>query len=151
MRTRVLQINDLHVSGEPTVYTCFGLGSCIGLFIADRISGLTGGVHIPLPESSTMGEFLSAAQLIDMLLADFEQMGSRLGYLRAKMAGGAQVYESLIDLGRQNADAVSTYLVQRKIYLAATDIGGRMARTVRFNSLTEELHISTSEPKTYTI
>jgi chemotaxis protein CheD len=151
MRHAVLQINDLHVSNDPIIYTCFGLGSCIGLFIADRISGVTGGVHIPLPHSAGCGEFLSAARLIEMLLTSFSSKGSDLCFLRAKMAGGSQVYQSMIDLGKQNIVSVVGQLTERKIFLAASDVGGRIARTVRFNSVTGELSISTSEQKTYTI
>jgi len=151
MKNHVLYINDLCVTRQPVIYTCFGLGSCIALFIADRASGLTGGVHIPLPDAIGPGEFLSAARLIEMLLANFETQGSNLTFLRAKIAGGAQVYESVVNLGQQNIDSVVAHLTRRKIFLAASDVGGRLSRTARFNSVTGALIISTSEQKTYTI
>jgi len=151
MKTRVLHINDLCVTRQPVVYTCFGLGSCIALFVVDRLSGITGGVHIPLPDTIGPGEFLSAARLIETLLGNFEKLGSNLFYLKAKMAGGAQVYESAVNLGRQNIDSVVTHLATRKIFLAASDVGGRLARTAHFNSVTGALTIFTSEQKTYTI
>ena len=151
MRTEILQINDLHVTRQPVVYTCFGLGSCVALFIADRVSGVTGGVHIPLPDTMSAGEFLSAARLIEVLLNNFQSMGSNLCFLRAKMAGGAQVYDSIANLGQQNIDAVVAHLTGRKIFLAASDVGGRLARTVHFNSVTGILNIVTSEQKSYTI
>lgn len=151
MRNEILQINDLFVTRQPVVYTCFGLGSCIALFIADRVSGITGGVHIPLPDTISHGEFLSAARLIEALLINFKKLGSNLDFLRAKMAGGAQVYDSLINLGQQNIDSVGAHLTGRKIFLAAADVGGRLARTVHFNSVTGTLTVVTSELKSYTI
>lgn len=151
MRTEILQINDLYVTRQPVLYTCFGLGSCIALFIADRVNGITGGVHIPLPDTIGPGEFLSAARLIEALLNNFKKMGSNLNFLRAKMAGGAQVYDSLINLGQQNIDSVVAHLTGRRIFLAAADVGGRLARTVHFNSVRGTLTIFTSEQKSYTI
>jgi chemotaxis protein CheD len=151
MRNEILRINDLCVTEQPVIYTCFGLGSCIALFIADRSSSITGGVHIPLPDTISPGEFLSAARLIETLLANFEKLGSNLCLLRAKIAGGAQVYESAINLGQQNIDSVIAHLTERKIFLAAADVGGKLARTARFNSVTGTLSIFTSEQKNYII
>ena len=151
MRNEILKINDLCVTEEPVVYTCFGLGSCIALFIADRVTGVTGGVHIPLPDTISPGEFLNAARLIEALLNNFKKLGSNLNFLRAKMAGGAQVYDSLINLGQQNIDSVVGHLTGRKIFLAAADVGGRLSRTVHFNSVTGTLTIITSDQKSYNI
>lgn len=151
MRNKVLQINDLCVTRQPVVYTCFGLGSCIALFVADRLSGVTGGVHIPLPDGLTPGEFLSAARLIEALLINFQKLGSDLCCLRAKIAGGAQIYESVTSVGQQNIDSVVAHLRERKIFLAAADVGGKLARTAHFNSMTGALTIFTSKQKSYTI
>jgi chemotaxis protein CheD len=139
------------VTRQPIVYTCFGLGSCIALFVADRLSGITGGAHIPLPDTAHAGEFLSAVRLIETLLSNFEKLGSNLSFLRAKIAGGACLYESATNLGQQNIDSVVARLTERKIFLAAADVGGKLARTVHFNSVTWELTIFTSEQKSYTI
>ena len=151
MRYQTLYINDTDVTFDPVIYTCFGLGSCIALFIVDRVTGLTGGAHIALPISLDDGEFLGAMRLIDTLLANFRKMGSNVYCLRAKITGGAHVYDSLIDIGEQNIQAVVQQLTVRKIFVAAADVGGRIARTARFNSLTGELIISTSDKKTYAI
>lgn len=151
MRYQTLNINDTNVTFDPVIYTCFGLGSCIALFIVDRVTGLSGGAHIAFPISLDDSEFLGAIRLIDALLANFRAMGSNLHCLRAKITGGAQVYESMIDIGKQNIQAVVQGLIARRIFVAAVDVGGRIARTARFNSLTGELIISTSDRKTYTI
>jgi chemotaxis protein CheD len=128
-----------------------GLVYCIALFVADRLTGVTGGVHIPMPDDFMTGEFLSAARLIETLLVNFQKLGSNLSFLRAKIAGGAQIYDSFTSLGQQNIDAVINHLRERKIFLAAADVGGNMARTAHFNSVTGALTIFTSEQKTYII
>lgn len=149
MRKRMLNINEVDVTNEPVEYTCYGLGSCIGLFVMDRMKGLSGGAHIPLPTSEA-GSFLGAKGMINDLLDAFVAEGSDLNTLRAKITGGAQVYESS-SVGEQNAKVVLQHLVERKIYVAAADVGGKISRTARFNSSTGELEISTSEQKKYSI
>ncbi|MBS1509029.1 MAG: chemotaxis protein CheD [Bacteroidetes bacterium] len=150
-RNVVLGINDTHVTSNPVIYTCYGLGSCIGLFVTDRVKGLSGGAHIPLPKPLGNADFLGAKKLIDELLASLEYQGSDLSSLRAKVTGGAQIYESTESVGSQNEEAVMKELVERKIFVAAKDVGGKVSRTARFYSDTGEVLISTSEQKKYRI
>jgi chemotaxis protein CheD len=151
MKAMVLNINDTDVTPHPVVYICYGLGSCIGLFLTDRTMGLTAGAHIPLPTYSYSGAFLGANQIIDQLLTSLAQQGSDLNCLRAKITGGAQMFESSSDIGARNAEAVLNQLVAKKIFIAATDFGGKISRTARFNSITGKLEITTSEQKMYFI
>ncbi|HEY8938193.1 MAG TPA: chemotaxis protein CheD [Cyclobacteriaceae bacterium] len=148
---RILNINDTHATSDPVEYTCYGLGSCIGLFISDRVKGLSGGAHIPLPEPSVEGEFENADAMISNLLQQLSLQGSDLLTLRAKVTGGARIYESVNDIGKQNINAVTQQLINRRIFIAAMDVGGKFSRTARYNSVTGELRISTSEQKTYSI
>lgn len=141
----------MDVSDRPVVYTCYGLGSCIGLFVSDRTKGLSGGVHIPLPHATGQSEFKDATYLIDELLNAFRAWGSDLNSLRAKVTGGAQVYGSYSVIGLQNTEIVLKQLTDRKVYIAATDVGGTVSRTAHFHSQSGELEISTSEQKKYSI
>lgn len=151
MTIKALPINEVYATGQPAEITCYGLGSCIGLFVTDRLSNLSGGAHIPLPDSGSAGEFMAADMLIDQLLHSMQQQGSDLSCLRAKIVGGAKVYESVLSIGDQNIDVVLRKLQVEKIFVAAKDVGGRIARTARFNTTTGEVLISTSESKKYRI
>jgi chemotaxis protein CheD len=151
MTTRVLNINEMDITTQPVVYVCYGLGSCIGLFIIDRFKGLCGGAHIPLPVSLHQGEFLDAPNMIKDLLHAFSTLGSDLTRLYAKVTGGAHVYAGSYDIGEQNSRAVLQQLTCNKIFIAGTDVGGKFSRTARFNSVTRELHISTSDLQKYCI
>lgn len=150
MIEKVLHINQLFATDKYAQYVCFGLGSCIGLFIVDRTRGLSGGAHIPLP-SHNGGEFRDAAGMIEELLAQLSSLGSTLEGLRAKFTGGAQLFTTFVDMGALNSETVLNQLIQRKIFIAAKDVGGKISRTARFTSLTGELKISTSEQKQYII
>lgn len=151
MTVKMLTINALHVSSTPIIYTCYGLGSCIGLFIVDRLNNLYAGAHIAMPSVCSSEGYPDALQIMDHLVSLLRGQGSDLTCLRAKIAGGAKVYESGLDIGAQNIKVVSQYLVNRKIFLAASDVGGRTARTVRFNSLTGTMEISTTDQRMYFI
>lgn len=151
MRKRVLNINEMDVTSSPIVYTCYGLGSCIGLFVSDRVKKLTAGAHIPFPFSDNAEELHGANRMIDDLMHLMEVQGSDLRCLRAKLTGGAQVYPGTNNIGRQNIEAVLQMLTDRKVYVASSDVGGQISRTARFNSETGDLYISTSEQKTYCI
>lgn len=151
MRKRTLNINEVDVTGKPVLYTCHGLGPCIALFITDRLKGVSGGAHIPLPSSLSGSDFLDAASMIDALLCSFAQLGSDLKFLVAKLTGGAQVYASSANIGEHNALVVLQQLANKKIFIAASDVGGSIPRTARFNSITRELEISTPGLKKYCI
>lgn len=151
MRHQTLHIGDTNATFDPVICTCFGLGFCIALYILDRVTGLAGAAHIALPCSLDDGEFLGAMRLIDALLANFRTMGRNLHCLRAKITTGVQVYESMIDIGKQNIQAVVQQFFARRIFVAAADVVGHIARTARFNSLTGEFIISTADRKPYTI
>jgi chemotaxis protein CheD len=151
MIKRTLNINEIDATSSPVLYTCHGVGSCIALFLTDRLKNLKGGAHISFPSSASANQCKGAFELISELRTALKRLGSDLIHLRAKLAGGAKVFDSSFNIGEENRDAVLEYLVQKKIYIAASDLGGHVARTVQFNSETGELKISTSEPKVYSI
>lgn len=145
-----LNIGDVITSPRKATYSCFGLGSCVGLFIQDRIKGLTGGAHIFLPEN--VGEpdsfkFYSVNAALDELLNQFKHQGSDLTALRAKVTGGANIMGINLNTGERNAESVINNLTSRKIYIAALDVGGKNSRTVKFESATGILTVKSSGAK----
>lgn len=151
MINKVLAISDVDVTDTPVIYTCYGLGSCIGLFLTDRMKPISGGAHIPLPSKITGSEMKDALSLIDSMLFVFREKGSDLSCIRAKLAGGSLLYENSPDIGQQNSSSVLSYLVRNRIFIAAMDIGGRHPRTVNFNSATGALAISTGNQSRFCI
>ena len=145
---RTIKINEIDVTDSHAVYTCYGLGSCIGLFLNDRTIHLSGAAHIPMPVSMS-NEMLAAEQMINELLTRFSAYGSSLLCLRAKIAGGARIYEGALDTGCQNVDAVTQALRKHKVYVAATHVGGKVSRTARYNTSTGVLYIRTSQKQEY--
>jgi chemotaxis protein CheD len=141
MMSRILSVNDVEVSVRPVELVCDRLDTCIAVFVTDRIRKVSGGACIPLS---------CAGERIDELLHKLQRKGGDVKRLRATGAGGAGVLDSAIDAG-QNAQAILELLQNRKIYISGSDLGGNKSRSVRFNSVTQTLTISTTEQEEYII
>ena len=122
-------------SGDGDELVALGLGSCIGLTLIDRSSGVAGLAHVVLPESregsTELGKFadLAVPELIDRV----RQASATRGRLEAVIAGGARMFElgSELDIGARNEAAVRAALSQARITVVAAATGGHRGRTVR--------------------
>ncbi len=139
-----LNIDELVVSNhEETTYNCLGLGSCIGLFLQDRQTGISGGAHILLPQH--------VPTVVAELLKQFKALGSDLLNLRAKVVGGANVIATGYEVGAQNASSVLEQLIQQRIYIAAQDVGGIQSRSAKFDAKTGTMTVRFSQSNEYKI
>jgi chemotaxis protein CheD len=111
-----------------------GLGSCIGLALIDRMSGIAGMAHIVLPESQ--GSDREPGRFADLgvpaLIAQMEKSGAVRRRLDAVMAGGARMFElGEMDIGARNAAAVKAMLARAGVKVRAAETGGNRGRTLR--------------------
>lgn len=151
MTSVVVNVSEIDVSCEPVEFVCYGLGSCIGLFISDSSKMITGAAHIPLPSNSKTGAKLQgASHMIDHLLMRFKAHGIPPAKLVAKVAGGAKIIVGTQQIGEKNIQSVLGKLNDLGVTVAATDLGGDMSRTARYNSVTGDLFII-KELKKYSI
>ena len=131
-----VRMGEIEVSsqaGEELVAR--GLGSCIGLALIDRRSGIAGMAHIVLPEAPSEadpepGKFADLA--VPELISRMEQAGAAVRRLDAVLAGGARMFElGDMDIGARNAAAVKEGLERSGVSVRATDTGGNRGRTMR--------------------
>jgi chemotaxis protein CheD len=130
-----VRMGEIEVSkrtGEELVAR--GLGSCIGLALIDRLSGVAGMAHIVLPESTGSdtepGKFADLA--VPALLAQMENAGAVTRRLEAVLAGGARMFElGEMDIGARNAAAVKAGLARAGLRIRAAETGGNRGRTLR--------------------
>jgi chemotaxis protein CheD len=111
-----------------------GLGSCIGLALIDRQSGVAGMAHIVLPESAGSedepGKFADLA--VPELIAQMQKAGAVMRRVDAVLAGGARMFElGEMDIGARNAAAVKAGLARSGVKVRAADTGGNRGRTMR--------------------
>ncbi|MEI5906197.1 chemotaxis protein CheD [Bacillus spongiae] len=138
------------VKGQETIRTS-GLGSCVGIVLYDEIIQIAGLAHIMLPKSS-IGKVQNKAKFADTAISEMinrlQNEGARKSRLRAKIAGGAQMFKvsaktELMRIGPRNIEAVKQELHSLNIPIVAQDIGGSSGRTIEFTPATKILHIRT--------
>ncbi|MDR1472273.1 MAG: chemotaxis protein CheD [Synergistaceae bacterium] len=144
---------DLVVSKHPATLITLGLGSCIGLVIYDQMSKTTGMVHIMLPDSREVknipkpGKFADTA--VPLLLEELARLGANRSQLRAKMAGGAQMFSmpgkdsAIFAVGTRNVEATTKMLAAEGIRIVASDVGGSKGRSVEFSTETMKFIVKT--------
>ena len=146
-------IADMNIVKPPYSIRTSGLGSCVGLVLYDEQKALAGLVHVMLPDSSlSKAGGLNIAKFADTAVkAMVERLvkeGARLSCLKAKMAGGAQMFQfasggDLMRIGPRNVEAIRKELAELHIDIISEDVGGNSGRTIEFNLKNCMLNIRT--------
>lgn len=141
---------DMNVCCAPDRITTLGLGSCVGVTIYDPVKRICGMVHIMLPNSMEIINRDNPAKFADtginMLYNRLLEMGVNRYQLKAKMAGGAQMFGFIsanenLRVGKRNAEASERILKSLGIRIEASDCGGNYGRTIEFDPETSKLYI----------
>lgn len=139
----IVGMADLNVTKNPGVLTTLGLGSCVGIALYDPISKVAGLAHVMLPDSTQIQNNSNIAKFADTaiirLVNDMGRAGANKIRLKAKIAGGAQMfaYNSTNDsmrIGDRNVEAVIKNLKAINIPIIARDTGSNYGRTVELYS-----------------
>ena len=146
-------IADLGIVKTPNTIRTSGLGSCVGVVVYDQGKELAGLAHVMLPDSSlAKAGIINIAKYADTavkdLVAKLIQNGARSYSLKAKIAGGAQMFQfssmsDMMRIGPRNVEAVKMELAALKIAIVAEDVGGNSGRTIEFNPCSCMLQIRT--------
>lgn len=145
-------IADLNVALSPCKLITVGLGSCVGIAIYDKVIGLGGLAHIMLPDSSQFNKVTNQVKFADLaipiLVEDMIKKGAKLRNMKAKIAGGASMFNFpdktiIMDIGNRNGIAVKNALKILCIPILAEDIGGNKGRTLIFDTTNGVLSIRT--------
>lgn len=146
-------IAQLDIVKAPNTIRTSGLGSCVGVVLYDESKQLAGLVHVMLPDSSlaktkTLNEAKFADTGVRALIERLKQEGAQVYRLKAKIAGGAQMFQFTSDkdtmrIGPRNVEAVKSVLKENGIPIVAEDTGGNSGRTIEFNPATCKLMIRT--------
>jgi len=135
----VVGMADLKVTKSPGILTTLGLGSCVGIALYDASSKVAGLAHIMLPDSKAISNNSNIAKFADTAIAktiiDMERLGARKLTIKAKIAGGAQMFafnasNENLRVGDRNIEAVKKMLNQLRIPLIAEETGANFGRTV---------------------
>ncbi len=145
-------IADLNAAASPDRLITVGLGSCIGIALYDKILGIGGLAHIMLPDSTLFNTVNNPVKFADLaipiLLERMEKLGASRRNLKAKIAGGASMFNfsdksMIMDVGNRNGQAVKAVLEGLSIPIIGEDIGGSKGRTMIFDTSNGTVQIRT--------
>jgi chemotaxis protein CheD len=137
----VVGVGEYKVTRNLGKLVCIGLGSCVGIAIFDLQARVGGLAHAMLPRYEEGRDKINASKYADsaiMIMVDeLVDLGASKSYLKAKMAGGAQMFSFIssdtLNIGGRNSEAARATLKEENIPLLAEDVGGTKGRTVTFN------------------
>jgi chemotaxis protein CheD len=139
MAETMVRMGELAASaGAADVLVSLGLGSCIGLALVDRRTGVAGLAHVVLPASEghavNQNRLKFADHAVPALIDRVERLGARRPKLEAVLVGGASMFavsSGALEVGQRNEAAVRAQLNTRRIPIIATETGGNRGRTIR--------------------
>lgn len=144
-------ISDLNVVKAPDTLVTYALGSCVGICLYDANTKIAGLSHIMLPNSKEMANmkqeiYKYADTAIVALVKKMTSMGARSVHLKAKIAGGAQMFagsanSSLSRIGQRNVAAVKAELARLRIPIIAEDTGKNYGRTLYLSAVDGSMRI----------
>ena len=139
----IVGIADMKMAQKGERLITYALGSCIGICLYDPQIKLAAMVHIMLPinmEAGRKNTFKYADTGIRETLNQMVVKGAVKGRITAKIAGGARMFEvnggTLGSIGQRNSESVHQVLRRENIRLLWEDVGGKVARTMEFDSAT---------------
>ncbi len=141
--TITVGISDMKVVRSPGVLVTYALGSCVGICLYDELLKIAALGHIMLPtyppDSSLDNQHRYADTCIPLMLREMERLGANRARIRAKICGGAKMFQvegdlSFGSIGSRNVEAVKKALGEFRIPLHAEDTGLNYGRTVFFDA-----------------
>lgn len=134
-------IGEAKVAGAGSVLFTLGLGSCVAIVLWDRSRMIGGLAHAMLPAPTGVGARNGAAPAryaataVEALLAEMLAAGAELGAIRARIVGGASMFDSLLNengrrLGQRNVEAARSALARAGVPVDREDVGGSHGRSV---------------------
>ena len=139
----VVGMADLNVAKSPGILTTLGLGSCIGIALYDHVKKIAGLAHIMLPDSKAIHNNTNKAKFADTavieLILKMEKLGASKTNIRAKIAGGAQMFafnatNENLRVGDRNVEATRDVLKSLNIPITGSETGDSFGRTVELHA-----------------
>ncbi|MCU6707126.1 chemotaxis protein CheD [Paenibacillus sp. J5C_2022] len=146
---------DLNIACDGAQLKTTGLGSCVGLTLFDPLERIGGMAHVMLPSSDIAREAkVNIAKYADTAIPELlERMfaaGAKRERLKAKMAGGAQMFalssqSDTLRIGPRNVESCTAILNAYHIPILSQDTGGNFGRTIELDSNNGVLRIKSMQ------
>jgi chemotaxis protein CheD len=143
-------VAELAVASGNTRLTTSGLGSCVGIALADPPANIAGLAHVMLPDPTSDDEAKPAKSMalgIERLVAAVEDAGGSLDDFEAKIAGGSQMFDfSGVSegVGERNVERARETLAEQGVSIVAEDVGGDHGRSLKLIPKTWTLTVTSA-------
>lgn len=160
MEEIVVGIGDIKTGKGDMPIVTYALGSCVGICLYDERLGLGGMLHAMLPTTADQLVVREPERYVDTGLKKLYtilcHMGADRGSLKAKLVGGAKMFEyqtvvKEADIGTLNVWEAKEGLRQLGIPLVREVTGGMVGRTIRFIPTNGAITIHSSDGTTEVI
>lgn len=150
--TIIVGMADLNVTKDSGKLTTLGLGSCLGIVLYDNVTKVGGMAHVMLPDSTQIRNNANNAKFVDTgtitLIEKMRAAGARTTNLKAKIAGGAQMFavtgnNENMKIGDRNIEACLKLLGNLNIPIIGRDVGLNYGRTITLHTDDGRLEIKT--------
>jgi len=159
-------VADYAVAAGSATLATSGLGSCVGIALADADAEVAGLAHAMLPSGEGRDPDGSGAddggrptgKYVDTVVPDLvdamADRGADRPRIEARLAGGSAMFEfSSADggVGERNVAAAEAILEEFGIPVVATDVGGDHGRSLTLDAQTGSLSVRRAHGETRTI
>jgi chemotaxis protein CheD len=136
-----VKVAQAAVGGPDDTLVTLGLGSCVAILLHDAEARVGGLAHVLLPEPALSRDQGNASKFattaVPALVQEMARMGARPGRLKARLVGGAAMFQTLmvpgsLNMGARNINASRQALEEAGIPVVAEEVGGDYGRSVRF-------------------
>ena len=143
-----MSIVDSGTVGKPKLKTT--LGSCVGVILSDKESGVHGLAHIMLPkrikDDPVVGKYADTA--IPALMDMMEKKGCNRDRIAAYLVGGACMFNTdngsrISQIGNHNIKESKKILESMKVRLVFEKTGGNSGMTVIFDGESGKITVRT--------
>lgn len=153
----VVGVAEIAISADPRdVLITHALGSCLGIAVHDANAGIGGLLHVMMPLSKINPEKAGANPYffvdtgVPRFLDELYERGAHKRNLTVIVAGGAQVNSGDSDrfaIGKRNFVVFKKLLWKNGILIAAQDVGGDRARTMRLDIASGRVMLSSGSER----
>jgi chemotaxis protein CheD len=143
-------ISQVRIEQSPAVLKAYGLGSCVAVALYDPEARIGGLGHMLLPKKPEKNAPGSESKYVDAgileIVEELLQAGASRDLLVAKVAGGANMFEStyqtlIKSIGARNAKSARETLASLGIPILGEEVGGNRGRTVEFDLATGNMMV----------
>lgn len=137
--TALIMPGEFYVSNSDEVISSV-LGSCVSACIRDPQMGLGGMNHFMLPADPGQNSGGASARYgeyaLERLINELIKHGADRSRFEIKVFGGGQILNGMGDIGAANIRFVREFMETEGLPIDAEDVGGRVARRVRYHPTT---------------